>query len=289
MFRSEKVVAAPDWLPSLRARQLESVDAVYRFSQGDAITRSSTTEVRRVSLVHGDRECSVYIKKYWVNSLTQLWSGMFRGALFGRSKARREYTNLRRLRQWGLDAPGAVAYGEERRARCLFRSFLISEGVAAPCPLNLFIRDVLPTLPERERSKARRELIMRLASYTRRLHARRFVHHDLFWRNIILSGRSLDCFFLIDAHKGKRWMPWAAQRSRAKDLATLDAPAPWFFRRPERLRFYLHYVDRARLTISDRRLVRRVLAVAEPMRERQLNRVRTAPGSVGQSPAGPIR
>ena len=40
-------------------------------------------------------------------------SGALRGTFFGRSKARREFRNLWRLRRWGLDAPAPVAFGEE--------------------------------------------------------------------------------------------------------------------------------------------------------------------------------
>jgi hypothetical protein len=119
-----------------------------------------------------------------------------------------------------------------------------------------------------------------LADYTRRLHDHRFVHHDYFWRNIILTGDSLEHFHLIDAHKGRRWRLWEANRCRAKDLATLDAPAPPFFRRTDRLRFLLAYCGHARLTPADKRLIRWTVRLAEPMRSKQLMRVRTA-GATG--------
>jgi hypothetical protein len=57
-------------------------------------------------------------------------------------------------------------------------------------------------------------------------------------------------------------------------LATLDAPAPWFFRRTERLRFFLRYRRHPHLTAADKKLLRRVLKLAEPLREKQLGRVR---------------
>jgi hypothetical protein len=102
------------------------------------------------------------------------------------------------------------------------------------------------------------------------------VHHDYFWRNIILTGKSLSRFFLIDAHKGGLWRPCAERWSRAKDLATLDAPAPHFFRRTERLRFFLRYVGHASLTAADKKLIRRALKIAAPLRERQYRRVQRA-------------
>jgi tRNA A-37 threonylcarbamoyl transferase component Bud32 len=119
-------------------------------------------------------------------------------------------------------------------------------------------------------------LVLRLADYTRRLHSHRFVHHDYFWRNIILTGKDLTRFFLIDAHKGTPWRSWAEWPSRAKDLATLDAPAPRFYRQTERLRFFLRYSGHPSLTAEDKKLIRLVLKMAAPLRERQYRRVERA-------------
>jgi tRNA A-37 threonylcarbamoyl transferase component Bud32 len=113
-----------------------------------------------------------------------------------------------------------------------------------------------------------------LAGVVRRLHEQGFVHGDLYWRNILLSGGATEHFYLIDAHRGRRWRN--ERRGRALDLAALDGPAPWFFRRTERLRFFLAYRQRSRLTSQDKALVREALRLAEPLRLRQLRRVREA-------------
>jgi len=276
ILNSENTVIAPDWKTILHEHNLADVAAIYRCNTGDVMTQSATTEVRRIRVGEGASARTVFIKKYWSTRAGQLWSGMFRGLLFGTSKARREFNNLTLLRARGLDAPAGVAFGEERRAGFVVRSFLISEGVADPRPLDLLIRDWLPQQPAAEQRRWRAELIQRLADYTRRLHAQRFVHHDYFWRNIILTSTSLEHFALIDAHKGRVWPAWAEQRNRAKDLATLDAPAPAFFRRSERMRFLLAYLGNRHLAVADKKFLRRVLKIAGPMRERQLRRVRDA-------------
>ena len=84
----------------------------------------------------------------------------------------------------------------------------------------------------------------------------------------------MDHFHLIDAHKGRCWQPWQANQCRAIDLAALDAPAPWFFRRTERLRFLLAYGGHARMTAADKRFIRRVLVLGAPLRRLQLQRLR---------------
>jgi tRNA A-37 threonylcarbamoyl transferase component Bud32 len=270
---------APDWQALLQTHQLDSVAAVYALQTGTALKHGTATELRRLEFRDDGVRRELYLKKYWHPTFAHRWSGTYRGTFFGVSKVRREFENLARLRAWGLDAPAPVAYGEERSAGWLHRSFLISEGVRDPLPLDLFIRDHLPTLPSSEQHLLRRKLISRLADYTRRMHEHCFVHHDYFWRNILLSGASLARFFLIDSHKGRCWKSWFESRGRAKDLATLDAPAPSFFRRSERLRFFLRYRGHARMTRDDKQLLRLILRLAEPMRSTQLQRVQRANSS----------
>lgn len=273
MLRRQTTLITPGFEARLRDHDLADVEGVYRCAAGDIITQSGSTEVRRVTLGAGATAPTLFIKKYWISRPPQLWSGMFRGTFFGCPKARREFQNLNLLRSLGLDAPEPVALGEERKGGWLVRSYLISKGVPAPAPLHEYIRDYLPSLTGDMRRQARRTLVENLAACTRRLHERHFVHHDYFWRNILLTGRSLEHFFLIDAHKGRTWRTWEERRARARDLAALDAPAPHFFRRSERLRFFLLYRGRRTLDSADKALLRQTLRLAEPMRERQLRRV----------------
>src|SRR5262245_39760246 len=105
MRRREKIVMAPDWTELLRKPRLDGVEAVYAFQGGEVVASSRSSEVRRVLLPgggSGGRPRIVFIKKYWTVSRRQLWSGALRGTFFGRSKVRREFENLSRLRAWGL-------------------------------------------------------------------------------------------------------------------------------------------------------------------------------------------
>lgn len=273
MFRRQTNVITPAFAALLKAHGLNDVEGVYRCDSGDIITRSGSTEVRRVTLGSGSTALTVFIKKYWISRPKQLWSGMFRGTFFGCPKARREFENLALLRTMGLDAPEPIAYGEERKAGWLVRSYLISDGVPAPKPLHEYIRNELVALTGETRHKTRRMLIENLAAYTRRLHDHHFVHHDYFWRNILLSHGALDHFYLIDAHKGRRTTLSSNSPARASDLSALDSAAPRFFSRTERMRFFLLYRGHRQLDSADKALLRHTLELAGPMRERQLSRV----------------
>jgi tRNA A-37 threonylcarbamoyl transferase component Bud32 len=274
MLKREHIVISAEWRPLLMTHGLTTVDGVYRLSKGLPVTRSGSTEVRRVLLGEAARSRVVYIKKYWLTNPNQIASGLTRGMVFGRGKARREYENLERLRRWEVDAPFPVAYGEERVCGCLVRSFLMSEEVTDPVPLSQWIRDMLRRLDDQATVRAwRRTLLTRLADAVGRLHEHGFVHHDLFWRNIILSGGGLETFSLIDAHKGRSWRDGEEPEARARDLASLDAAAPFYFSKSERMRFFMRYRRVSRLRPEDKELIRRVLALAAPMRARQRERV----------------
>jgi tRNA A-37 threonylcarbamoyl transferase component Bud32 len=279
-----RILAAPAWETILRQAGLDHIEGFTRLPKGDPIKQTATTRVSRLACTalpgqNGSMPASTwFVKEYMVTESHQLWSGFFRGTFLGTSKVRREFDNLARLRTWDLDAPAPVACAEQRRCGWLIHSWLLTEAVPQAVSLDLFIRDTLANRRDARSSssiKPRRELIDSLADSVRRLHAHRFVHGDLFWRNILLTQDAPGRYFLIDAHAGRVWH-CRANHHRARDLATLDAPAPSFFRRSERLRFFLRYLGHSRLSRADKALLARVLRYAAPQRERQLARLTRA-------------
>lgn len=262
------MVIAPAWRSVLQRLHLDLFDAIARLDQGHLVKDRRSIQVRRVVLPEGQ---TLFVKLYWANNFLDVWGGLFRGILFGPSKVQREYENIERLRRWNLDAPTPIGYGEQHCAGFLTRSFLMTEGIKNPVPLDRVIQQGID-------DPRRRALITGLADTVRQMHQHGFVHHDLYWRNIILNDQSLDRFYLIDCHKGRTWSRREEIASRAHDLACLDAPAPEFFRRTDRLRFFLRYREHSRLTDDDKKLLRRALEMAAPMRDRQLKRVRETRG-----------
>ena len=273
LFRYERMTVRPREKRFLSQNGLDTFAAIYGLDGGTAVADSSSSSVERFVLRDGNDRRIVYVKKYWFLSPSRLWKGMLRGTFLRRSKVKREYGFLLQLAQSGLEAAAPIAWGEQRIARWLLRSFLVTEGITRPMPMDEFIAETLPGMPEAERRWARRALLRALAQCTRRFHDHGFVHHDLYWRNIILSEGRLDRFFIIDGPKGRRCRPWESRRCRAKDLATLDAPAPLFFRRTERLRFFLFYSGTSRLTPATKRFVQTILRHAGPERDRQGRRL----------------
>ena len=229
----------------------------------------------------GGRPHILFLKKYWFRTAREIWKSALRGAFFGRPKVQKEFASLQRLQRLGINAATPLAWGVFRQARCLQRSFLITEGVPHPTPLDAYIRDGLAVLSAPENQRVRRRLIERLADFTRQMHGQHFVHHDYFWRNIILSGTDPETFFLIDAPKAAAGFGNGLAQS-GQGFGHFGRPTP-AFRRTERLRFYLRYVNRARLTPADKKLIRQAMAVAATERERQLRRVGIPPALASRS------
>ena len=271
VLRRQYLHFAPGWEARLRAAGLNSFEPAFLGDQGTVVRRSGSSEVRRVE-VEGARQV-LFLKKSWVTRWAQLRSRVFRGMLFGASQVRREFANLARLHEWQLTEAMPLAFGEERRAGWLWRSFLITTGIAEPMPVDAFIRDVLPRLAGAERRSVRGELLRQVARLTRVMHARQFTHGDLYWRNLVIAGNELARLSLIDMPRGRSHRRELSVAARASDLAALDAPAPRFFRRSERLRFLLDYRQTRRLDAGGKELIRQVLKAAEPMRRKQLAHV----------------
>jgi hypothetical protein len=162
-----------------------------------------------------------------------------------------------------VPAAEAIAAGEIRdHWGRLQQAFILTRSVPAAITLLEFLQG-----PARDRSRAeiralRRELIRQLAAMTRRIHDARFFHHDLVWRNVLVSSPPGHpprvCW--IDCPRGSfvRW-PAPQNRRRLKDLASLDKPAGRWCTRGERVLFIREYLGLAKLNRRAKRLVRETL------------------------------
>lgn len=100
-----------------------------------------------------------------------------------------------------------------------------------------------------------------LASYTRTLHGHRFTHNDLKWRNLLVNDNAE--LFFIDCPTGSFWWGPLLRYRIIKDLACLDKVAKRVLSRTQRLRFYLQYRGRSRLSNGDKRRVLQILKFFE--------------------------
>lgn len=185
-------------------------------------------------------------------------------AFWGRaSKARCEFQNYEAFTRLGIHCAERIACGEVRdRMGRLQRAFIITRAIPGAMSLIEFAQQHPRTGSAAEGRSRRRSALEQVADMTRRIHDANFHHHDLVWRNILVTlapGEDPKVWW-IDCPRGRfdRWSPWR-HRKRIKDLASLDKVASQHCSRTERLRFLCAYLQQARPDDSVRRLARQVI------------------------------
>ena len=275
-LNTHRVVIHPDYPELLKSFDLDSIEGVLRSNLGEAISMDRKQEknvVKRIEITYQGETRVFYLKLYWNHLFEKIWARAFRGSLVGRSMVRAEYENLERLGECGLRIPQLVAYGDHRFAGGIIHAFIISEEIPKAMGVDYLVHEWFGQQSKEDRKLKTDELIQEVAQTVRQMHDHGFEHHDLFLRNMMVSEQKMSKLYVMDAPRGYFWPQLIMRKRRAFDLATLDAAATQSFTRSQRMRFMHLYLGRDRLTEQDKQLVRKVLTISEPMRERQLKRL----------------
>lgn len=239
-WRIDTVLLGPE------ARQMFfDLDTVFGL-EGETITRDPLSEVLRVS-ADGKR---YYVKRYQGagKNLLRRW--------IGRPRVQAEWENLQAFRAWGIATATVIGRGLERHSASFARGALITEEIPATTDLARLAADADPRLHDRHWVA---HISRQIAAITRTLHAHRFAHNDLKWRNLLVDNAVMPTVYLIDCPSGAYWRPPFLAYRIIKDLACLDKVARRQLSRTQRLRFYLDYARRSRLGRPDRAHITRIL------------------------------
>lgn len=236
---------AEDLAPEL-AEEFASLERVFAL-EGEGLTRDPLSEVIRIER-GGVR---YYVKRYW-------GAGKGLRRFIGRPRVKAEWQNLKYFAKWGIPTAPIVAHGLERRGGAFVRGALITRELENTLDLAALAKQG----DARMRDSAWVDGVSRqLAQATRRMHDHHFTHNDLKWRNLLVNEKAE--LFFIDCPTGSFWWGPLLRYRIVKDLACLDKVAKQQLTRSQRLRFYLQYRGRVRLTPADKRRVRKVLAFFE--------------------------
>ncbi|HSC83733.1 MAG TPA: lipopolysaccharide kinase InaA family protein [Pseudomonas sp.] len=210
--------------------------------QGKRLTKDPLSEV---ILIERDG-VRYYVKRYW-------GAGKGLRRFIGRPRVKAEWQNLKRFAKWGIPTAHIVGYGLERSSGAFVRGALITRELERTQDLALLAKQADPRLDDRRWVDG---VSRQLANATRVMHQHAFTHNDLKWRNLLVSDQAE--LFLIDCPTGTFWWgPWLSYRI-VKDLACLDKVAKHTLTRSQRLRFYLQYRGRQRLSVGDKSRIRQI-------------------------------
>lgn len=215
--------------------------------EGKRLTRDPLSEV---VLIERDG-VRYYVKRYW-------GAGKGLRRYIGRPRVKAEWQNLKNFAKWGIPTAPIVAYGLERKGGAFVRGALITRELEHTRDLALMAKKG----DERLRDAGWVDGVSRqLARATRALHDHHFAHNDLKWRNLLVNEQAE--LFLIDCPTGSFWWGPFLRYRVIKDLACLDKVASKVLTRSQRLRFFLQYRGRERLSSGDKRRVRQIVKFFE--------------------------
>ena len=233
---------------------LNSFDSIVaRFGDGESPSRTGVIVRPEVLRDASGMNVPVFFKQY-IHHPPSL-------AFLGRaSKARCEFDNYAVFTKLGLRCAERMACGEQRDGFGRLRSaFIITRAIPDAMGLIEFMTKRCPRCSGPAVHALRRSVLAQLAAMTRRIHAAGFYHHDLVWRNILvtLSVPDQPLVWWIDCPRGQfdTWSPWRRRRL-LKDLASLDKSASKFCSRTERLAFVQSYLGRQSIGAEVRKLAR---------------------------------
>jgi hypothetical protein len=106
------------------------------------------------------------------------------------------------------------------------------------------------------------------------MHSNGFEHHDLFFRNLIVTEQNMSNLYVFDCPRASVWPSFLIKSRRVHDLALLDAGSTVAFSPSQRMRFMHQYLGCDRLSDEGKELVRAELKCAAPKCEKQLRRLK---------------
>ncbi|WBE26026.1 lipopolysaccharide kinase InaA family protein [Denitrificimonas caeni] len=215
--------------------------------QGERITYDPISELIRVTR-HG---VVYYVKRY-----RSAGKGLRRYAARPRVKA--EWQNLKRFAKWGIPTAQVIAQGLERKAGAFVRGAMITREIPNSRDLADLADQRSPLLQD---PIWLHKVSRQIADATRIMHAHRFTHNDLKWRNLLVDEQAK--VYLIDCPAGTFWWGPMLRYRIIKDLACLDKVAKYHLSNTQRLRFYLQYKQKTRLSAQDKQQIGKIVRFFE--------------------------
>jgi len=268
-----------DYKAALAGCGLTSIDAVFSFSLAQNLTKSNLAPFRSrlqfeidssqslppttVFLKRCDNPPILFQFKNWLTHRRRI------------SCASCEVEPIRELPAAGVCTPKVIAYGQQWGALFEKRSFIITEKIPDADALERTLPDCFNAPPTTENLKLKRDVIARFAAFIKRFHQTGYCHRDLYFSHIFYRTDGTLC--LIDL--ARAFKPAVLHRRfLIKDIAQIHYSAPAaHFSRSDRLRFYLAYAARNRLTQWDKAFIRKVLAKTNRMAKHDRKHGRCVP------------
>ncbi len=202
------------------------------------------------TLTHNNFRETIIIKQWERQGQLRILKDIFRPC-----KAVKEWKISNELLRRGIQSPVPLAVGERRKFRLLSDSFLINRKIPNAVNISHYISSLTPPLSEMKR-REKWKFIRSLAGTIKDVHNKGLFHGDLNTSNIMVQMREgkEPVFYFVDfGGSGLRKRLYLNQR--IKDLARLNESMPSFISRTDKVRFFLVYSEKLRLSRKERKKI----------------------------------
>jgi len=272
---SESFFVDPHYKIALAKLGLITVDSVFSFNAGKSLSKDNLARFRsRLQFEIESPSATLFLKRYdRPPIMLQLKNRLSHRRR--KSCSFYELESASELAAAGINTPKVVCYGEQRGRFFEKRSFIITEKLSDAESLERKLPACFIGTATVKIFKLRRIFIVQLASFIKKFHDTDYRHRDLYFSHIYYSGNGT--FYLIDLARAFKPV-LLCRRFQIKDIAQLYYSAPArYFSKTDRLRFYLAYVGRNKLTKDDKVFIRKVINKAESMARHDIKYGRAAP------------
>lgn len=272
---SESCYVNSDYESAFSEAGLTSIDAVFSFNGGRNLSKNNLAKYRaRLRFEISAPPVTVFLKRYNRPPI----SVQLRNWLAARCRVSYGVLDVKasdKLAAAGINTPKILFYGEQWGALFEKRSFAITEKIPNAESLERKLPDSFNKPDTVEKLRLRRSFITELAAFIRRFHDTGYRHRDLYLSHLFYSDSGE--FYLIDLSRVFRPVV-RGRRFRVKDIAQLYYSAPaGYITRADRLRFYINYTGRNKLTWKDKAFIRKVVHKARRMARHEIKHCREVP------------
>ena len=262
-----------DYVDAFKKLDLVSLDSIFDFKGGQNLIKSNLAKHRAriqfqldgttMFLKRYDRTPMISQLKNWISHFSRSATADF------------DRKPCHMLTQDGIGTPKVIAWGSRWGKIFEKRSFIISEEIPNAQSLEKKLPDFFYQDHSKQNQHQRADFINSLADFARRFHRTGFRHRDFYLAHIFMDTDGK--FFLIDLHRAFKPLPYRF-RFRIKDIAQLYYSSPGkYITRSDRLRFYLRYRQRSKLTFLDKLFIWSVKTKAWRMADHDIKHGRDVP------------
>lgn len=261
--------------PQLCNLGLISMDTVFSFQAGQNLQKPNMAKHRtRIQIDFTEPQTTLFLKRY---DKPSIWLQL-RNWLTHRTRASTaDFDRLPcdQLAKAGINTPKVIAYGSQWGRLFEKRSFVITEKLPGAWPLEKKLPHFFYNSSPLQNVKQKRQFINAIADFTAKFHKTGCCHRDFYLAHIFTDEKQN--FYLIDLQRTFKplLLRW---RFRLKDLTQLYYSAPGqIFSRADRLRFYIRYTGRKKVSLLDKLFIKALKAKAWRMADHDIRHNRPVP------------